>query len=203
MISHKYKCIFIHIPRTAGTSIEKWIVKKDWWRVEPKTKHLLASQAKKIYAEYWDEYFKFSFVRNPWDRVISMSKYGSTYGVYLNHNLKQVDLTNYIKKFGYPLTIEHDYRFYEKSYLKNDSQTSNCVYGNILDEDLDFVGKFENLKQDSLFLKSKLNIENEFNIHSEVNKNRPSCYSDYYDNDSRNAIEDLYRRDIENFNYQF
>ena len=65
MISHKYKCIFIHIPRTAGTFTELLIDGKDWW--VPKgygsfrqEKHIIASQAKKIYKDYWDEYFKFS-----------------------------------------------------------------------------------------------------------------------------------------------
>ena len=55
MISHELKCIFIHIPRTAGSSIERALINDDWWTVESKTKHLIASQAKKIYSEYWND----------------------------------------------------------------------------------------------------------------------------------------------------
>ena len=51
MISHKYKCIFIHIPRTGGTFIENLIFGKDWWGIDKKTKHITASQAKEIYKE--------------------------------------------------------------------------------------------------------------------------------------------------------
>jgi hypothetical protein len=47
MISHKYKCIFIHIPRCGGTSIEELIQGKNQWLVEEKTKHLTSTQAKK------------------------------------------------------------------------------------------------------------------------------------------------------------
>ncbi|MDF2620749.1 MAG: uncharacterized protein K0S00_3408 [Xanthobacteraceae bacterium] len=54
MISHQYKCIFVHIQRCAGTSIEVWIDGADFWYKEPNNKHLLASQAKELYAAYWD-----------------------------------------------------------------------------------------------------------------------------------------------------
>jgi hypothetical protein len=46
MISHEHKCIFVHISRTGGSSIERTIFKKDWWLIDPATKHLTASKTK-------------------------------------------------------------------------------------------------------------------------------------------------------------
>jgi len=75
MISHELKCIFIHIPRTAGSSIERALINDDWWNVDRKTKHLIANQAKKLYSEYWNDYFKFSFVRDPYSRMLSLTTF--------------------------------------------------------------------------------------------------------------------------------
>lgn len=63
MIDHSLKCIFVHQPRTAGTSIEYALCGTDWWFVEPGTKHLAATVAKDVYAGYWHDYLKFSVVR--------------------------------------------------------------------------------------------------------------------------------------------
>jgi len=77
MISHKYKCIFVHIPRSAGTLIEYTIIGNDWWNINPQTKHLFSQTAKNLYKDYWYDYFKFSVVRNPWDRLVSMTRYSN------------------------------------------------------------------------------------------------------------------------------
>ena len=140
MISHKYKCIFIHIQRTAGTSIENWIVGKDWWRIDKETKHLLASQAKVKYRKYWDKYFKFSFVRNPWDRVVSCLIFPEFYGISYHNGMLNFD--GYKSKYGYPVIIENDFRFSNGKFLKSKKHMKNSVYLNILDEELDFVVSF-------------------------------------------------------------
>jgi len=72
MISHEYKCIFIHVPHTAGTAIEVTLVGKNWFDVDPKTKHLDWKDTKSIYSKYWDSYFKFSVVRNPFDWTVAL-----------------------------------------------------------------------------------------------------------------------------------
>ena len=70
MILKEKKIIFVHAPRTSGTSIEKSILNG---KLVPDTmKHLRASQFKKMFNEEWDKFYKFTIVRNPWDRIISM-----------------------------------------------------------------------------------------------------------------------------------
>lgn len=206
MISHKYKCIFIHIPRTAGTSIEKWICGKSWWVIEPETKHLTASQAKEIYKDYWDDYFKFSFVRNPWDRMVSCLKFKNYFK--LNCSFRGVlKLRGYKKQFGYPLTIENDYRFSNKKDLLNKSPKKyreNSVYLNILNEEIDFVGKFENLKEDVEYIKKKLKIKEDFNIDAKLDaSSERGDYRNYYNERTKKEIEELFQEDIDFFNYKF
>src|SRR5690606_34688851 len=65
MIHHDYKCIFIHINRTGGQSVETAFG-------QPTQDHRLPQEYKEIYKDMWSEYFKFSFVRNPWDRMLSV-----------------------------------------------------------------------------------------------------------------------------------
>lgn len=72
MIDHKRKLIFIHIPRTGGTSIERMAgVIKD-----KSDKHHIASEIKAIVSpECWDEYFKFTIRRHPYQRICSVYKW--------------------------------------------------------------------------------------------------------------------------------
>lgn len=72
MIDHKTKTIFIHATGSGGTSVEYAICGSNWWNVEPETKHITASRARKLYAEYWDDYFKFALVRCPYERAASL-----------------------------------------------------------------------------------------------------------------------------------
>ena len=80
MIDHDIKCIFIHIPRTGGSSISTALSqrKKEGERFENRAKqkqdkiHFTVEQAQKKFGlDVWNEYLTFAFVRNPWDRLVS------------------------------------------------------------------------------------------------------------------------------------
>lgn len=201
MISHKYRCIFIHIPRTAGSSIERWIHGDDWWGFEAESKHLIASQAKQKYAEYWDDYFKFSFVRNPWDRIISCMRWPGHFGVRWIEEQGRLDLSRYTELFGSPITVEHDHRFSQRSDLLNDHHLPGQVYLNMLDEEIDFIAKFETLADDCKFIRRQLGLRKRMKIH--VNQSDRNSYQHYYDEEARRLVGELYAGDIERFGYQF
>ena len=97
MISHEHRCVFVHIPKVAGQSIETYFLSAlglDWasraplllrprCSVDPVEApdvlaHLTASDYtrwKYISEELFRSYFSFSFVRDPFSRVVSMYRY--------------------------------------------------------------------------------------------------------------------------------
>jgi hypothetical protein len=95
MISHHHKCIFIHIPKNAGQSIENVfldLLNLDWETRAPlllrpndhpdlgppRLAHLKSYEYVKykyIPKELYTNYFKFAIVRNPFERVVSIYRY--------------------------------------------------------------------------------------------------------------------------------
>lgn len=166
MISHVYKCIFIHIPRCAGTSIETWLCGRDWWEVDASTKHLTASQTRNAYCEFWEHYFKFAVVRDPYSRTISLLKHADHFGLRSDSG-QSVDFSGYEELFGQDIVVEHDHRFSSRDLLMNAKHRPGQVYGNILDEQIDFIGKFENLATDMALVQRRLGVPEPFNFHVE------------------------------------
>tara|TARA_R110000824_G_scaffold67527_2_gene174973 strand:+ start:3609 stop:4232 length:624 start_codon:yes stop_codon:yes gene_type:complete len=202
MISHKYKCIFIHIQRTAGGAIESQIDGKDWWsdkNLRPH-KHLLASQAKKIYSEYWKDYFKFSIVRNPWARMVSMLQFASSLGLREHNGL--LEISEYKKKYGFPATVEYDPRFHHKKDIPKGCEGS--AYSNILDEELDFIGSYENLEKDAQFIFNTIGANKKLEFRKPQNTIYNSTnYQPHYSNETREDITTMYKNDILKHEYAF
>jgi hypothetical protein len=206
MISHKYKCIYIHIPCTAGTALEQIIDKRDWWGFNSSHKHLTACQSKKLYKEYWEEYFKFGFVRDPFARHASISKFQMFRGD--NDPTSKVSTSTiskcikfYKSKFGVPLTGEYDFRFDNDKSIppRNTPIIENSVYQNIYNEQLDFIGKVENLQRDLFFVFDKIKLSEQTIPSFKPHANNK--YLDMYTDQLRQEVENLYKKDIIYFDY--
>jgi hypothetical protein len=200
MISHEYKCIFIHIPATAGTSIEEWIVGRDWWEVSPPTKHLFASQARREYSEYWDEYFKFSIVRDPVKRMRSCLRFPELSFLQMDE-AGNLHLDEYLRVYSRNGTIlEYDWRFHERDEVELPHHVTHSLYGNILDEKLDYIGRFEDLEGVVQTLRERTGIERTFASHLQASPKKLAAAE--ISERTRRDIERLFWRDYTRFGFQ-
>ena len=82
MISFDKKFIFVHINKTAGTSIEKALSNYGVRKLEEnsdleleltykQSQHFNTEEYKKHLGDGYDDYYKFTIIRNPFDRVVS------------------------------------------------------------------------------------------------------------------------------------
>ena len=227
MICRDYNCLYVHIPKTAGQSIEQFfmgLLNLDWdqdrealclqGNDDPgcgteKLAHLSASEY--VDCGYLSEkefagFFKFSFVRNPWSRILSEYRYRN----YFHHLSFRDFVLNKLPKPGWDDKYRHVMPQYDMLYNQQ---------GELL---VDFVGRFETLQQDfdrvceqlgitesslphrnrsdkkSRGLKRK--IKNYLYMNGE---NRHQCMADFYDDETRAVVAGYYSKDIEAFGYRF
>lgn len=203
MISHEHQCIFLHIPRTGGTSIEMWL--NDGVSIQPHEQHLLASTAKELYADYWDSYFKFSIVREPVSRVLSCLAFPDEFGL-VRHG-RSINFSTYFDKFrheGANLILEHDYRYHPHPdpLNANFKYKPGTVYGNMLDEPIDYIGRTEELADHAAEIKKLLGVKVPFD---DWFRYQVSVVRHDRDLDERtlNQIHMMYREDYKRFGYAY
>lgn len=189
IISESKKFIFIHIWKTGGTSITEILSK--YKSTNPKyndlPKHIRTTDLKSKYPLIFKQYYKFLFVRNPWDIQVS-------YYNYVKQNIHHSQ-HHFIDKFS---SFE-DYiiwRTSEKPDLQYD-----FVFNNKHELLVDYVGEFENLNKDFNIILKRLNLPQESLPQS--NSSIRSHYRHYYTDFSASLIADTYKKDIEAFNYKF
>ena len=131
-ISHRFKTIFIHIPKTAGESIEKTLGMSEGspyenlnGTIENKIvlQHLTGEVLKKDYIkpEIWIDYFKFAVVRNPWSGSVSEYNWFLRYGTSVTFSewVKSLETRIKINKSINPLEVGHNIEQYK--FLFNQS----------------------------------------------------------------------------------
>lgn len=183
------KYIFIHIPKTGGKSINKFLKDK-----QIKNKNISGHKTYLHCRKFINSENYFSCVRNPWERIVSFYHYINEYPN-LKHGLKRHIENLSFKQFVVKLINE-----YSKSHMVFYPQYKFLINHNkeIVIND---IFKLENLYEDyNNFLKQK-NINN-LKLRK-IGKSKHKHYSYYYDNESIELIYNWERILIDEFNYKF
>ena len=233
MLSQKQKLVFIHVPKVAGQSIESFFLNKEGlgWESRhqlllrkneipangpPRLAHLKAHEYLKynyIDQDRFDNYFKFSFVRNPWSRMVSFYKYSGFQSLTSFDNFILKVLDRLMEKERWFYAPQHEFTHHKGKQLVNFIgyfETLKLDFERVLSmldypkEELPHVNSSSKKKGRELFNHSIFLLKRYPILLSYLGKGSSGLrYQDYYSNRSRKKVEALYEKDIELFNYQF
>lgn len=188
-----HQALFIHVPKSAGRSIVRGLF--DVKSVE----HAPAEWYQQLDPDKFDRYFKFTFVRNPWDRAVSAYTYLSRGGSAASeedalwspfvNGFESFDA--FVCQWMSPDNIMRNALFTPQVVFLKD------MFGQL---SMDFVGRFENLERDFRQVAQRLQVNGEL---PHLNQSRSQAYQGFYTEQSRDMVAELYSEDIEAFGYQF
>lgn len=185
-------CIFIHITKTAGTSVAKSL-----FNYLPY--HYTAIDYRVIYGtKTFNQYFKFAFVRNPWDRLYSAYRYLKSGGWnegdkrWADQHLALFDsFDSFVKHWLCTDNIKKHRHFWPQHLFICDAKNQLLV---------DYLAYFETINEDFDEICAKLSIDAKLASH---NTNPGESYLDVYDEVSRQIVANVYHQDIKMFGYAF
>jgi hypothetical protein len=191
-----HKCIFVHVPKSAGLSVTNSLFGT------MTGSHMKIVEYQTMFTkEEFDQFFKFAFVRNPWDRVVSAFLYlkrggfGERDRVWATENLAAYnDFDAFAKQWLNEENARLHLHFtpqYPFIYLPGKRKPA-----------VDFVGYFENLEADYYFIREKIGVGKELQVKN-VTKDRHRDHRQYYSEKTKRIVADIYRKDIELFGYDF
>ncbi|WP_294222706.1 sulfotransferase family 2 domain-containing protein [uncultured Shimia sp.] len=205
MISKQKKFVFVHIQKTAGNSIQRALEPfgEDAIVENPKQrkhnaelgainrfgikgayinvgKHAKLSQIHQHWNTEalgdWNQYLKFTCVRNTWDRLVSLyfsPHFGRT----------KFDAQDFHR------FIEDTASMSQSAFVMVDSRLG-----------IDRFLRFEHLAEDFGELCAQLGIQATL---PHLNQSVHAAYAQYYDPEARKLVEDLYAEEIEQFGFKF
>ena len=220
MICHDKKFIYVHIPKCGGNSVNSILKEYISNGLGPGGKRKPGGYIQHQHIcdiieredTPVDDYYKFTFVRNPWDRCVS--RYHFIRGNQENNGNKfdQADFRGTTFK---EFIINKDGRFKLKPRWVNKSPRIQKIMKdrNPFDDQLDWltdddgniavdrIGRFEDFQADFNVVCDMIDVPRQTLPY--LNSSQHKHYTEYYDNETRALVAEKYALDIEYFGYEF
>ena len=227
IISHKYNYIFFKPAKVAGTSIEVALASKRgkddiitplsdfdnspqnyfgfYNHIEPK------KVKKRIKKSVWDNYFKFTVVRNPWDLVVSRYWWERSLFEKKNDNksfdpleiiVKVFELDTYKRRLDAGVDVSSFDAFLQTfpERFKNTryyfDSNGSCF--------ADYYIRYENLHDGFRDVTERLGLGSIALPKFKVSQRKtPKHYSEYYNEDSRQLVRKMFQQEVDFFGYKY
>ena len=233
IISHKHKFIFVRPRKTAGTTMQNVLsqicgeddiitsgynkgnrnIDKSCWDGHP---HPHLWDIKQLVGEeIWNDYYKFTFVRNPFDITVSRFFWNIKGKGQQGYDTTKDDFKRWFSNYT-SAAIFHNAEYYPANLAYPFLIDLNCVSrdytplysSGVLNReiDLDFVGRFESLESDFEYVCEKIGIEKlklkDSNSKTKTRKNKIN-YKEWYDDKMINTMNTCFEKDLDLLGYEF
>lgn len=151
--------------------------------------HSPAENVKKAFPYEWESYYKFCFVRNPFDQALS------EYSYQMKNSGREVSFLHFLRAMNGdvsdPAIVPRGLKLNWSLYSLGDAPA------------VDFIGRYENLNSDFSTILARLGLENDHPLRREkVGKNRRiRPISEWYDEECVALVHSIYGREIGYFGY--
>lgn len=190
-ISHKHKFIYLSTPKACSSSIRvalnKYsdIISKN--HSPPYPHHGKVESIKNVFKKNkwdWSSYYKFTSVRNPWDRMVSLWTYGK----------KTKAIPARFETFQSWLASDHNWLNLHWGYDDYYREKNGDIA-------LNYIIKSESLQLDFKKVCKEINIP--YKKIPLINSTKHKHYIEYYNDKARKIVAEKFAKDIEYFGYEF
>ena len=203
-MKNKKKSIFIHVPKCGGMTMEL-ICANNNIKIDPINRGPKFVKERKNFKNIEDENFEysFSFVRNPFSRIVSSWKFRPVSGVRRpgsgsGWTTGFENFNSFVNNF---LLNESDYSFYRWSHVMSVFDKRMKLFDDQDNQLVNFIGKMESYQKDFDTVCDKIGIQRQELPHK--NKTEHKHYTEYYDDETKQIVAEKYAKDIEYFGYKF
>jgi Sulfotransferase family len=218
LISRSRRFMFVHIQKTGGSTIAELLARHVPDLEQAGAKHGFLAEGRALPGG-GDGWFKFGFVRNPWDRLVSWHSmidqaraipwHETWFDERKRRHYRQMrknplwrqaleqgaDFDAFVRNCDVPVMVERGARY---SFAFNQVDYLADAVGNLA---VDFVGRFEHWERDADAVFRRLGIE--VGPWPRHNPSRHRHYSTYYTPETADLVRRRFARDIAAFGYEF
>ncbi|MFZ9736450.1 MAG: sulfotransferase family 2 domain-containing protein [Prochlorotrichaceae cyanobacterium] len=217
LISYDRQFIFFHVTKAAGTSVKKAL---DPYAQEPeKFKiarpprevdgapnsfyemwesmlwHAKARDAQKeLSPDIYDRFYKFAFVRNPWDWQVSYYHFILKQEDHIRHEQVKSMVGGFEEYLDWVIATKNPF---PKGATKLQAEIITDKSGELI---VDYVGRYETIHQDFNDVCQRLGLAVTL---PHLNQSQHRDYRNYYNDRTRKLVAEYFQQDIELFGYTF
>jgi len=209
-VSNKYKAVFFHIPKTGGIYTE-FILSEHYDFDMPSVSCRgecnkpievnnmpinsdLITNLERDFPE-WKSYYKFTFIRNPYDRAISSYEY-----IMQKYNDSRIPKAIKEENVDFKSFYCNYKKYNLSSFINNHAFSSQ--YATLVNIKMDYYANFKNLNEEINIILQKIGVE-DYNKHSylleeniKLNSTIKKDITSYYDNETLKIVNELFKEDF-------